>query len=511
MSNEVIVMKKMFKRIVSAALVFSLAAAMFSIDIFAEAFTSETNVLDMSDEIFLLENDDFIWSSTIPQNPSAYYSSGDGSWLYGSFLDANNKAVYDALSKWTTPSLATIDIKFPNPVKVSISAMPTAGGYADSDIEILDNVGINNCKAGRDSVLFDYPEIFWLDSYAMYYSFINVSFTRNPTTKMIDLTIGGISITPLLNPSFDSLQESTVYNKQLQDEISAFVLTSTDRYGKVSEMHNKIAEMAHYDMNARFSGSAMGLFYDGGVVCEGYSKAFKLLCDREGIPCVLVFGNFNDKDMTGHMWNYVLMDDNVWYGIDVTWDDTDNKVGAQYTTTYFLRGSNSFFKEHIEFQDFAGTIFNYPVIAKNDYSKSNVPVTTAAATTTSATTTTTRTTTSTTTATTRTTTSTTTTTPRTTTSTTTTTTRTTVSTTTTSTTKATTITTAAPMVVTTTPTTPSTLPGDFNKDGVVNIKDLILCQKAILGMDAEFICDFNGDGIVDTFDLLMVKRAIQNG
>ena len=49
-------------------------------------------------------------------------------------------------------------------------------------------------------------------------------------------------------------------------------------------------------------------------VCEAYSRAFKMVCDEIGIPCILVPGD-------GHMWNYVQNEDGVWYAMDVTWDD----------------------------------------------------------------------------------------------------------------------------------------------------------------------------------------------
>lgn len=61
-----------------------------------------------------------------------------------------------------------------------------------------------------------------------------------------------------------------------------------------------------------------------GPVCDGYSRAFKVLCDRLDIPCVLVDGYARFKaDSAGqfHMWNSAQMPDGKWYGVDVTWND----------------------------------------------------------------------------------------------------------------------------------------------------------------------------------------------
>lgn len=58
-------------------------------------------------------------------------------------------------------------------------------------------------------------------------------------------------------------------------------------------------------------------------VCEGYARAFKVLCDELEIPCVLTEGEaISSLDDTpgAHMWNYVQIDGS-WYAIDVTWND----------------------------------------------------------------------------------------------------------------------------------------------------------------------------------------------
>ena len=74
------------------------------------------------------------------------------------------------------------------------------------------------------------------------------------------------------------------------------------------------------------------------VVCEGYSKAFKALCNRFDIPCVLV--GCND---IAHLWNLVQMEDGAWYGVDVTWDDRKN---GSPIYEYFLVGNNAMARKH---------------------------------------------------------------------------------------------------------------------------------------------------------------------
>ena len=76
-----------------------------------------------------------------------------------------------------------------------------------------------------------------------------------------------------------------------------------------------------------------------GPVCEGYSRAFKVLCDASNIPCVLVTGDAGIDNKGPHMWNYVeipICSEKKWYAMDTTWNDTTN-----HETDYFLVGENT--------------------------------------------------------------------------------------------------------------------------------------------------------------------------
>ncbi len=93
-----------------------------------------------------------------------------------------------------------------------------------------------------------------------------------------------------------------------------------------------------YDMAAAKSDSdhdptafhAYGALMEGEAVCQGYAYAFKLLCDKAGIPCWIVTGYYREP----HAWNYVWLD-GAYYQVDVTWDDTNDRAS---TSPYFLAG-----------------------------------------------------------------------------------------------------------------------------------------------------------------------------
>ncbi|MEG1560410.1 MAG: dockerin type I domain-containing protein [Clostridia bacterium] len=99
-------------------------------------------------------------------------------------------------------------------------------------------------------------------------------------------------------------------------------------------------------------------------VCEGYARAYKVLLDRVSTPCALVVGLGNNVP---HMWTYVKMQDNKWYGVDVTWDDPyGNTPTISYT--YYLRGAEFFLRSHIEVANFTNYgAYAYPILSLEDY------------------------------------------------------------------------------------------------------------------------------------------------
>ena len=69
---------------------------------------------------------------------------------------------------------------------------------------------------------------------------------------------------------------------------------------------------------------------------------------------------------------------------------------------------------------------------------------------------------------------------------------------------------------TTTGTTPETVTGDINKDGVCNMKDLILLLQFLTGNKIDSKSndfqagDVNGDGILNGMDLALYRQVLSN-
>ena len=533
------------KKLISSTISFITSAALLMCAGFgaaaAEGVSKNSYKASGEEELFLGELDTN--SLTLPEYPAVESNYKSGSYNYKDQIDTNNLAVYNAFAELDGPTVSPITIRLPETVSVKLSALPNSTRFTDEDNEAYQLAVFSACKPGIDAALFDRPELYWIEP-----SGINIALGNDTTsssnfwTGEYTLKIRTLIITPAYLKGFESLDEAKEYGDKLTEGLDKIPVTGDTRYEQLKKIHDYIALFTYYDTGARFSSSSLGAVVEPGVVCEGYSEAFKLMCDRLNIPCICVFGNLNEEGTTGHMWNYVKMEDDNWYAVDVTWDDTDGTGGREVKYDYFLKGSDSFFTNHTPENDYNITHFTYPDISESNYvptapinpgtttttttttttsttSKPTTTTTTTTSTTSKPTTTTTTTTTSTTSK--PTTTTTTSTTSRSTTTTTTSTTTSTTSKTTTSstttkkttTTTTTTSTTSATTSLTTTTTTttapPKPLRGDLNNDGAVNVADLVYYHLYLNGkVKLTRSCDLNGDGTEDVFDLISLRKIL---
>ncbi len=120
-------------------------------------------------------------------------------------------------------------------------------------------------------------------------------------------------------------------------------------YGSLLAQGKEISEYK-WDTKYAIHGEQVPVYTDQGLsVCEGFSKLFYVLCEKLGIPCHIVDGEYTDgrEDKDPHEWIYVYLNDfnetygAQWYQIDATHAATkgskDNFDIVNYN--YFLRGT----------------------------------------------------------------------------------------------------------------------------------------------------------------------------
>lgn len=256
-----------------------------------------------------------------------FYSSGTDigttKYFYNQ-LTANQKALYEQI--WAAGPVETIDIDLTN---ISITGNGTFSSTAKNNAEAntLQDIMMAITALNEDNPLF-----FWVGGFGISYGGSRRYSSGIYTYTITSLTIT-ISIDSIHYENFDDVaaKQAAVIEAANQIKVSGF-----SRHEKVKSIHDYLANNIVYDDTIAEPNifDSYGALVNGVCVCEGYAEAFKLLCDREGIPCLTVIGTGNGG---AHKWNMVQMEDGEWYLLDSTWDDQTN-----YTYySYFLIGNNT--------------------------------------------------------------------------------------------------------------------------------------------------------------------------
>lgn len=120
-------------------------------------------------------------------------------------------------------------------------------------------------------------------------------------------------------------------------------------------IHDSIVKSVAYDYEAVDNSdcfnahSVIGALLDKKAVCEGISKAFKLLCNEFGIKCFVVYGKADIQgDFSGcryHAWNLVKIGSES-YHVDVTWDNQYHDDPPHISYDYFNVTTEDILKDH---------------------------------------------------------------------------------------------------------------------------------------------------------------------
>lgn len=445
------------KKLISSTVSIITSAAVLVCSGLSSAFAASEEELSFyaeTAEVYLSDLDAF--SLTLSDQPKILSNFKEGFYNYGDTLEGNNLAVYNALMELDEPTDTPIYVKLPQSVSIKLDERDPQK-FSAKDNETYQDALFTNCKPGIDCALFDRPELYWIDpSYMAISVGTDTTITPNFFAGGYTVKIRSLMIVPSWLEGFKSQEDAVRYGELLEEALDKVPVDGANRYETLKNIHDYISKFTYYDLDAKFSSSALGALVEPGVVCEGYAEAFKIICDRLDIPCVCVFGNLIENENAGHMWNYVQMEDGKWYGMDVTWDDLDGAGGKEIKYEYFLKGSKNFYEKHSPVTDYKITQLVYPEISETDFDPS-IYSTLLPQTTTTTTTTTTKTTTTTTTVT----------------------------------------------------QPPKTASGDLNRDGDVNVADLVYCQSYVLGrIKPQYSCDANEDGVADVFDIIYMRKLL---
>ena len=308
--------------------------------------------------------------SVVPAStePVAVYAAQENVSSYGVQLTEQQKEIYNLLVNKYIGS----DGKVNGDTESAKYVPKNAASYGSYDA--MDKaVGVDVRRAVM-AFMRDYPQFFWANQFSYWMGYSEAPWKVSSITIVFYEIVDDIS---QQKDDFNSGIEKAV------DEIKSNLSGNATTFDKYNAIHNWICEKAYYNENGRDNPdaypethTAYPLFsasQDGGVVCEGYAKAYKILCDQMQLKCMLVTGTAgSDGTYEAHMWNKVEMSDGNWYVVDATWDDQN--TGLRYD--YFLCGEQSpcfdgltFAQDHIKENEVSeGVRFEYPEISDYGYS-----------------------------------------------------------------------------------------------------------------------------------------------
>ena len=283
--------------------------------------------------------------------------------FYYEQLDVYGKLIYDELYRHIE------DLKTGTYV-VNFGTTFNSLLHEEDGVSILENA----FQLSVNSLVFDKPEIFYLDITKMY---LFTEITTFGVKKTYRISIGPVEGTSYLALPFKNEAEVNSAKAQMDAIIDsvAYEHQGESDYEIIRAIHDYIVENTDYDSSLNHINiySMYGTYINQLAVCEGYSKAFKYAMDRLNIPCIIACGiGVNQTGNTeSHAWNYVRLN-NLWYGIDVTWDDPIiigyGNATRKMRYHYFLVGSNELFQDHHEDGNLVGDFkFTYPEISPSNF------------------------------------------------------------------------------------------------------------------------------------------------
>ena len=348
-------------------MVFVLFSCLMCSTVFCEEIVG-TKTVSFS-ELGIIDEAEYEISLT-PLRDSYFYSyTGSVSDVnYSRQLSGNSLAVYEVLKNLET-NTKSLTIYLSTPVTFNTSTVSPTEDEMKSTYDTITRF----TQMAVDAYSRDFPENFWLDIDSSYYSFryYGTAVNGGYTWEITSLTYA-----PAIKSDYSASISGHEY--KFNKAVSNFRVSGSTTYDKLKSIYTSICNSVVYKID-KYCYDAYGPLVSGYGVCAGYAKAFKMLCDRENIPCVLVTGISYDGNgnKASHMWNMVKMDDSKWYYVDVTWGDS---IKINYD--YFLTGTGvkisalnnkTFGETHIALGDFSETgyfDFKYPTVSKTAYDTS---------------------------------------------------------------------------------------------------------------------------------------------
>lgn len=285
---------------------------------------------------------------------------------YYSQLNDKSKKIYQAIDDMKKQNILKSGNGYYDLIANNILTENEVKKYELNNEQILKDFG-----AARDAFYLDNPDIFYVD-----FNKLSISFYRHGQKYLARIDSGREA--SFYNDEITNEEQINELENQLEKSINNYLsnLDNLEKEAIIKEINNRLINNVEYSFEA--NGIAIqkanirtvlgGLVYKY-AVCEGYSRAFKLLMDAINIQTVQVIGYvLNSEGIEPHSWNYVQLN-NKWYLVDPTFNDSNNNK-------YLLIGKNeaTIYKESNIISN-SGFEFKYPSLATYNYGTEEIKTT----------------------------------------------------------------------------------------------------------------------------------------
>ncbi|QUI21419.1 hypothetical protein HZI73_03570 [Vallitalea pronyensis] len=132
----------------------------------------------------------------------------------------------------------------------------------------------------------------------------------------------------------------TLLRQKIQEVIKQIITPDMSQRDQLKAIHDYVAKTIHYHGPPDYltAENALAAITKGEGVCVHYTALFQYFCQELGIPNRVIMDN---AFVGRHAWNVVYVN-NQWYHIDVTLDDTQDKLRDRY----FMKTSTEMVPTH---------------------------------------------------------------------------------------------------------------------------------------------------------------------
>ena len=216
-------------------------------------------------------------------------------------------------------------------LRVSAASSSDMVTYIDNRSDVCNSI-IRAIIAHRSSITLSYPDIavdfrkYRKNNYIDFFDRLSIDngyYTGILSGTCISINDEADTVTFQLNYLTSKKQDRYIAKKARK--IAGKFKGQSD-YNKIKGAHDYIVKHTRYDDDYY---NPYYVFRKGKGICMSYALAFQRIMQEMKIPCIYVKGN-------NHAWNMVKLEGR-WYGVDVTWDDSNSSY------TYFLKGTKDFY------------------------------------------------------------------------------------------------------------------------------------------------------------------------